>query len=181
MICAKGALECKMHLLEACNRIAQGVQGRLAQLSTRTPSTRHHDAEVRSATCMQVHVYLHVRAHVQANKPEDDDGPGGSHLSTHGANEEIDGSRAWRKRQQEAPTKASNMAAMCTWERMATHALHAVQTEREFAPGDGSSCCSAAMRGVAAARVGYGSSCRFPTKTGAAVQEPITHSFSMVA
>ena len=63
----------------------------------------------------------------------------------------------------------------------ATHALHAVQTEREFAPGDESSCCSAAMRGVAAARVGYGSSCRFPTKTGAAVQEPITRSFSMVA
>ncbi|XP_066388749.1 RING-H2 finger protein ATL16-like [Miscanthus floridulus] len=31
----------------------------------------------------------------------------------------------------------------------------------------------------AAGRVGYGSSCRFPTKTGAAAQEPITRSFSM--
>ncbi|CAD6202069.1 unnamed protein product [Miscanthus lutarioriparius] len=31
----------------------------------------------------------------------------------------------------------------------------------------------------ATGRVGYGSSCRFPTKTGAAAQEPITRSFSM--
>jgi hypothetical protein len=36
-----------------------------------------------------------------------------------------------------------------------------------------------ARRIDAAGRVGYGSSCRFPTKTGAAAQEPITRSFSM--
>ena len=63
----------------------------------------------------------------------------------------------------------------------ATQALHVVETEREFALGDGSSCCSTAMRGMVVARVGYGSSYRFPTKTGAAVQEPITRSFSMAA
>ena len=56
-----------------------------------------------------------------------------------------------------------------------------MEAEREFAPGDGSSCSSAAMRGVAAASVRYGSSCRFPSKTGAAMQEPITGSFSMAA
>jgi len=44
------------------------------------PSGRHHDAGVRRATCMQVHVCLQIRAHVQANKP------GGSHISAHDAN-----------------------------------------------------------------------------------------------
>ena len=53
------------------------------------PSGRHHDAGVRRATCMQVHVCLQIRAHVQANKP------GGSHISAHDANvEEIDGTTA---------------------------------------------------------------------------------------
>ena len=53
------------------------------------PSGRHHDAGVRRATCMQVHVCLQIRAHVQANKP------GGSHISAHDANvEEIDSTTA---------------------------------------------------------------------------------------
>ena len=53
------------------------------------PSGRHHDAGVRRATCMQVHVCLQIRTHVQANKP------GGIHISTHDANvEEIYGTTA---------------------------------------------------------------------------------------
>ena len=92
----------------------------------------------------------------------------------------------WLKGTEEAAARGSNQGLkhgghVHVGAHEATQALHAVQTEREFAPGDGSSCCSAAMRGVAAARVGYGSSCRFPTKTGAAVQDPITRSFSMAA